>query len=128
MNKQAQSTIGDVDVVLYVVEPDKHQSPAEQALLARLSESKIPAILVINKTDASTAEKIGETIRVFAALHEFAAVVPLSALKGQGTDALFSELAPFCMRDRGISRATNLPINPSGKLPRKLSAKRSCAQ
>lgn len=95
MNKQAQSTIGDVDVVLYVVEPDKHQSPAEQALLAHLSESKIPAILVINKTDASTAEKIGETIRVFAALHEFAAVVPLSALKGQGTDALFSELAPF---------------------------------
>lgn len=95
MNRQAQNTVGEVDVVLYVVEPGKHISPAEQALLRRLKDSEIPSILVINKTDTATAVKIGETIKIFSTLHEFAAVVPLSALKAQGIDVLFSELEPF---------------------------------
>lgn len=95
MNRQAQNTVGEVDVVLYVVEPGKHISSAEQALLRRLKDSEIPSILVINKTDTATAVKIGETIKIFSTLHEFAAVVPLSALKAQGIDVLFSELEPF---------------------------------
>lgn len=100
MNKQAQSSVGDVDAVLYVVEPDKHISPAEEALMQRLKNEKIPAILIINKTDISNAEKIAHTIETFSAMHEFASVIPISALKADGISIIFDELEPF-MRESG---------------------------
>ena len=95
MNKQANDSVTDVDVVLYVVEPDRHTSPAEDALIERLSASKIPTVLIINKTDVSNAEKIAKTIETLSSRMEFAAVIPISALKGEGIDIIFDEIGPF---------------------------------
>ncbi len=95
MMKTAGETVGDVDAVLYVVEADKHLSPAEEELMKRLSKSGTPTILVINKTDISTAEKVGQTIQRFSEMFDFHAVVPISAAKGKGIDIIFEELAPL---------------------------------
>ncbi len=95
MMKAADDAVSDVDVVLYVVEADKHISPVEERLLHRLSKSKTPTILIINKTDVSTAKKVGDTIQYFSEMFDFQAVIPLCARKGEGIDILFEELEPL---------------------------------
>ena len=95
MMRAANDTLTDVDVVLYVVEADKHINPAEEQLMDKLSRSSIPSILIINKIDAANAEKVGETIKRFSERHDFDAVIPVSALKEKGIDIIFDELQPF---------------------------------
>ncbi len=95
MMRAANDTLTDVDVVLYVVEADKHISPTEEQLMDKLSRSSIPAILIINKIDISNGEKVGKTIETFSAKHAFDAVIPVSAAKEKGIDLIFKELEPF---------------------------------
>ena len=95
MMRAANDTLTDVDVVLYVVEADKHINPAEEQLMDKLSRGSIPSILIINKIDAANAEKVGETIKRFSECHDFDAVIPVSALKEKGIDIIFEELQPF---------------------------------
>jgi len=95
MMRAANNAIADVDCVLYVVEADKHISPAEEALMDKLSRGDIPSILIINKIDAANGEKVGETIKRFSERHNFNAVIPVSALKEKGIEIIFEELAPF---------------------------------
>ena len=95
MMRAANDTLTDVDVVLYVVEADKHISPTEEALMDNLSRGSIPSILIINKIDAANGEKVGETIKRFSERHNFNAVIPVSALKDKGIEIIFEELQPF---------------------------------
>lgn len=95
MMRAANDAIVDVDVVLYVVEANKHISPTEEELMDKLSRGAIPSILIINKIDIADGEKVGETIRRFTERHDFNAVIPVSAMKGKGIDAIFEELQPF---------------------------------
>ncbi len=95
MMRAANDAITDVDCVLYVVEADKHINPAEEALMDKLSRGSIPAILIINKIDTTTGERVGETIKRFIEKHDFDAVIPISAAKNKGIEAIFEELAPF---------------------------------
>ena len=95
MMRAANDTLTDVDVVLYVVEADKHINPAEEQLMDKLSRGSIPSILIINKIDAANGEKVGETIKRFSERHNFNAVIPVSALKDKGIDIIFDELQPF---------------------------------
>ena len=95
MMKAANDTLSDVDVVLYVVEADKHISPSEEQLMDKLSRGSIPSILLINKIDTSTGEKVGETIKTFTEKHDFNAVIPISAMKNKGIDIIFEEIDPF---------------------------------
>lgn len=66
-------------------------------LLEGIERCGVPAVLAVNKID-TLAEKTGmlQKISAFAALFEFAAVVPISARTGEGMDELFHELDPFC--------------------------------
>lgn len=95
MMRAANDTLTDVDVVLYVVEADKHISPTEEQLMDKLSRSAIPAILIINKIDISNGEKVGKTIQTFSEKHSFDAVIPVSAMKEKGIETIFEELEPF---------------------------------
>ncbi|MBQ3064610.1 MAG: GTPase Era [Clostridia bacterium] len=95
MMRAANNAIADVDCVLYVVEADKHISPAEEALMDKLSRGDIPSILIINKIDISNGEKVGQTIQTFSEKHDFNAVIPVSAMKGKGIETIFEELQPF---------------------------------
>ncbi|MBQ8578006.1 MAG: GTPase Era [Clostridia bacterium] len=95
MMRAANDTLTDVDVVLYVVEADKHISPTEEQLMDKLSRGSIPSILIINKIDIANGEKVGKTIQTFSEKHDFDAVIPVSAMKGKGIETIFEELEPF---------------------------------
>ncbi len=91
----AKGAIGDADLAILVVEPHGNVGDIEQKILGRIRKCDIPAILVINKTDAYDAKHIGDTIAAYAAEFDFAAVVPMSAKNGQGVDILLSEAEKY---------------------------------
>ena len=95
MIKEIGTAVTDVDCVLFVVEPESAIHPAEKQLLERFRAQKSPVILLINKCDAFKGEIIPKTIELFASQFDFAAVIPISALRNENTEAIFSELEPF---------------------------------
>ncbi len=96
MVKTVNQTIGDVDVVLLVVEAQSKINPVELELVEKIKKMKMPAILVINKVDLlEKKDLLIEQIAKFAELHEFSAVIPISAVTGDGIDILMNELKAF---------------------------------
>ena len=96
MVKVVTSSLSDVDCALLLVEPIAHVGAPELALIERIKEEGIPAILCINKVD--TVEP-AEILPVIAAYNEawdgFDAIIPISAHKGIGLDDLMNELRKY---------------------------------
>ena len=96
MVKVVTSSLSDVDCALLLVEPIAHVGAPELALIERIKEEHLPAILCINKID--TAEP-AELLPVIAAYNEawdgFDAIIPLSAHTGDGLEDLMKELRKY---------------------------------
>ena len=90
-----RESVADVDGVLLVVEPIPAIGPQEEALIARIEEQKLPAILVINKIDTVEKEKLLEVMAVYGARHSFDAILPISAKSGEGLEELLRELEKY---------------------------------
>ena len=91
MVKTITTTIGDVDAAILVVDAAKPVSDIERSILDRLGKQKTPVILAINKTDAVNGSKVAECIITYSALFDFAAVVPMAAIKNEGVNAIVEE-------------------------------------
>lgn len=96
MVRTVHKSIGDVDAALLVVEPEGEVAPAEYTLIKRCKQAGIPMVLAINKIDLLPDKTmIMNRIEQYRHLYNFAAIVPLSALKGNGIDILLEELCKF---------------------------------
>lgn len=95
MVKTANSTMQDADAVVLVTDLGKEISKVEEDVMAYAKRSEVPCILVLNKTDLYNATEVAEAIMKYAALHDFTAVIPLSAKGGKGVDAVLKECTPF---------------------------------
>lgn len=94
MAKAVADSIADVDTAVLVVEPVKDISADETALLEKLSAKKIPVLLAINKVDTiKHKETLMEIISTWSKRHDFYAVVPVSAVTGDGVDVLKQEIS-----------------------------------
>ena len=97
MVNQAGSAISGMDAIIFVTECERKITESEKNLIEAIKGASVPALLVINKIDSvKDKEVILEKIAAFSELFNFSAIVPLSALKGEGIDILMSELMPFC--------------------------------
>ncbi len=92
MMTAAKSTVNEVDVILWLIEPDDKVGSGDKKIAELLNTVEAPVILVINKIDMSNGEKVGQTISAFKDLCEFAEVVPVSALRGEGCDDLLTTI------------------------------------
>ena len=95
MVKTANETLGGVDAAILVVEAREEVGDIEASIIARIKADKLPAILVINKTDTVRPVNIAKTIAAYAAAHDFDAVVPMAAKTGKGIDILLSECEKY---------------------------------
>lgn len=86
----AERTLSDVDVVLWLVEASNYIGAGEQHIIEKLKKTKTPVILVINKIDTVKKEEILVFIDTYRKQLDFAEIVPVSALKGEGTDDLIA--------------------------------------
>ena len=97
MVKVVRESVADVDAVVLMVEPIPSAGPQELELIEKIKESKCPSILVINKIDTVPKEVLLTVIAAYAKLHDFDAVIPISAMKKDGTDELLRQLEKYAV-------------------------------
>ena len=91
----AQSSLKDVDVVLWLVEPTDYIGAGEQHIIEQLKRVKSPIILVVNKIDTVRREQLLGYIDVYRKQLDFAEVVPVSALKNDNTQVLIEQIMKY---------------------------------
>lgn len=84
----AVRTWGEVDVIVWLVEPSTFIGAGERHIAEQLQSVKTPVILAINKIDTIRRENILAVIDQYRKLYEFAEIVPVSARDGDNTDTL----------------------------------------
>ena len=88
--------VSGVDVGMLVVEPQGEPREPELDLLARFKKEKLPAILVINKIDLLTDKTaLLACIAQWKEQYDFAAVIPASALTGEGVEEVITALSEY---------------------------------
>lgn len=93
MVRSVNESIGGVDCVMLVVEADREAGPAELGLIEKIKTMELPSILAINKIDTlKEKDALMKQILAYSKLHDFDAVVPVSAENGSGLPELKDEL------------------------------------
>jgi len=96
LNKRMMDSVrasASADVVLFLVDATARPSEEDAQALDLIKKLEAPAIAVLNKVDlVSPKQKVLSVITRYQGLHEFAAFVPISALKGDGLDLLLKEI------------------------------------
>jgi len=98
MTKVARSTIDEVDVVMWLVEPSTYIGEMEKSIIETLRSCKKPVILVINKIDTVSAEDLDKFEVAYRKEMDFDKVVKVAALKGTNIDECrdaIMQLLPF---------------------------------
>lgn len=89
----AYKIMDEVDGVIFLIEADSNKiGPGDRLILDKIKEAKQKCILVINKMDLITKEKLLELINMYRNEYNFEAVVPISALKNKGLEELKKEI------------------------------------
>ena len=85
---QAVGSLAGVDLVLLVMEAQGWRDD-DEVVRRRIAEAKAPCICVVNKIDRLAAkERLLPLIDELRGRHDFAEIVPISALKNKGLDGL----------------------------------------
>ena len=95
MLKASSSSIGSSDAAIIVADAFHAPGDIEKNIIEQVVANKIPAVLVLNKTDMSNPAKLAETISQYDAIHKFDSVIPTSASKGQGVNIVLEECEKF---------------------------------
>ncbi len=99
MMKYVRSAMEDADVIVYIVDASSTRKDFEE-IGEQIAPLEKPVILVLNKIDLVKKDDLLPLIDAYRSLYDFRAIVPISALKGDGLDDLVEEIIQ------------NLPHNP----------------
>jgi len=82
MNRAAESALGDVELIILVVDPN-HWTDDDEMALHRVKNADVPVVLVINKVDTvSDKETLLPLIDKLSKIITFKDIIPVSALRG----------------------------------------------
>ena len=88
----AVDTLREVDVVALVFDASTRPGRGDEYVSNLLRGARTPVVLVLNKIDLVTKHKLLPLIEQAQKWHDFAAIVPVSAVTGDGVDRLEREL------------------------------------
>ncbi|ASW43659.1 GTPase Era [Clostridium isatidis] len=88
MVNSAKDSIKDVDLILFLINPDEKIGKGDQFILETLKNSKIPVFLVVNKIDEYTQDRVAKTLQMYSEEMNFKEIIPISALKNKNVDKL----------------------------------------
>ena len=91
----AERTLGEVDVILWLVEPSNFIGAGEQHIIEQLKKVTTPVILIINKVDTVDKEKVIEYIDTYRKVYDFAEIIPVSALRAQNLPAVIDMIFKY---------------------------------
>lgn len=93
MVRTAESTLKEVDVILFVVDASEKRGAGEEYITELLQKVKTPVILVVNKIDKlQDKDKLFRIIDFYSKTYDFAAIVPVSALEDEEFPGLVAEI------------------------------------
>jgi GTP-binding protein Era len=96
LNKRMMDQVrasADADVVLFLVDATARPSDEDAGAVDLVKKTGAPAIAVFNKIDKLREKaKLLDLIERYRGMHDFAAYVPISALKGDGVELLRKEI------------------------------------
>lgn len=123
MNKAASSSIGDVELVIFVVEGTRW-TPDDEMVLNKLRDGKAPMILAVNKVD-NVQEKADllPHLQFLASQMNFLDIVPISAETGLNVDTIAAIVRKHLLKRPITSRKITSPIAHSVLWRLKSSAK-----
>ncbi len=82
----SDKTLGDADVVLWLVEPSSYIGYGDREIAEKLKKQKKPVILIINKIDTIDKKKAPEILAAWEKVLEFDDIIVVSALRGLNVD------------------------------------------
>jgi GTP-binding protein Era len=92
MMQEVAAALEGIDVLLLMVDASRMHPHADELLLEKAKRFRGKTILALNKVDRLPKPKLLPLIEAFAKAFEFAAIVPISALKGAGCEELLEEI------------------------------------
>ncbi len=97
MVRIALDSLTEVDVVLFLLDastplPEKVKEEKNKEFAGYMEQVKVPAVLVLNKVDLVDKQKLLPLIQAYTEIYPFHAILPISALHGDGTDQLIKEI------------------------------------
>lgn len=88
LNKEAQSLIKDVDIILLLVDAKEGIGSGDKKIISSLNGTQSKVILVLNKIDKMTDKEILNAINSYKDLYPFTEIVPISAVTKENIDTL----------------------------------------
>ena len=93
LNTLVQTTLGDVDVIAFCVPANEAIGPGDRFINEQLDQyPQAKKVAIVTKTDATSKAKVAEQLLAVSELREWAAIVPVSAPKGEQLEILVDEL------------------------------------
>ncbi len=92
MMHEVAAAVEGIELLLLVVDASSTQRHADQMLLEKAQRFQGKTILAVNKIDGLPKPKLLPLIDAYQKAFEFAAIVPISALKGNGCEELVEEI------------------------------------
>ena len=111
MDKSSYSALDEVDVVLFMVEPEP-AGKGDQYIAELLKKIKKPVFLVINKIDKVHPDKLLSIIDSYKNLGDFAEIVPISASQGNNVSELIKTIAKYLTEGPQFYDADQLTDRP----------------
>ena len=88
MVNSAKDSIKEVDLVLFLINPEEEIGRGDKFIIETLKNQKAPVFLVVNKIDEFTQDRVAKTLQMYSNEMEFKEIIPISALKGKNVDTL----------------------------------------
>jgi GTP-binding protein Era len=92
MVRSALSAFQEVDVILLMLEVGSHEEIENKQVIGNLKGVKKPCLLAINKIDTRSKDQLLPIISQCSQSYPFDAIIPISALTGDGVNGLLAEL------------------------------------
>ncbi|WP_203257759.1 GTPase Era [Hyunsoonleella ulvae] len=112
-----KSAFEDADILIYMVEIGE-QNLKDEAFFKKITNSKIPVLLLLNKIDISNQEQLESQVQLWAEKVPNAEIFPISALEGFNVKEVFNrildvlpESPPFYPKDQLTDKPERFFIN-----------------
>jgi GTP-binding protein Era len=88
MMKEVYDAVEGCDLLLLIVDATEKFGSGDQFVIDLAKRTKLPCFLLLNKIDGLQKDRLLPLIDQYKEVHEFAEVIPISALKKHGLDTL----------------------------------------
>jgi GTP-binding protein Era len=92
MVASARAAFKEVDILAVMIEMPHPEDPGIPIILSNLKKARKPSVLVINKIDKGPKDRLLPIIDTYSRRYPFEAIVPVSAITGDGLERLLEQL------------------------------------